>query len=281
MFEARLLVRAIKQRRCSSAQDAARLCEAYYAIKASRQTAARVLLRAGLKSRRKRKKPFLNKRHRKQRRAFAQRYRHWNLSDWMKVIWSDESKVQRLGIVTECTYWSVRPDYEQNTPTQQGGGHAVMIWGCMTWAGLGRLAFVQGRLYSQAYIELLEENLSGSLDKWKSENPQFDKKDMVFQQDNAPCHASRATKEYLKDTDINVLDWPANSPDLNPIEHVWALLKRQVGREKHHFRNTADLRAAVLKAWNNFPLESVQRLIESMPRRLEAVIAAKGGPTKY
>jgi hypothetical protein len=73
VFEARLLVRAIKQRRCSSTQDAARLCEAYYAVKVSRQTAARELLRAGLKCRRKRKKPFLNKRHRKQRRAFAQR----------------------------------------------------------------------------------------------------------------------------------------------------------------------------------------------------------------
>ena len=87
--------------------------------------------------------------------------------------------------------------------------------------------------------------------------------------------------KYLKDANTNVLDWPANSPDLNPIEHVWLLLKRQVGREKHNIRNTADLRAAVVKAWNNFPLESVQRLIDSMPRRLEAVRAAKGGPTKY
>ena len=156
-----------------------------------------------------------------------------------------------------------------------------MIWGCMTWGGLGHLAFVQSRLDSKAYIELLEENLSGSLVKWMSQNLQFDKKDMVFQQDNAPCHASKATKEYLQDANINVLDGPANSPDLNPIEHVWSLLKRQVGREKHNIRNTAEFRAAVVNAWNNFPLESVQRLIESMPRRLEAVRAARGGPTKH
>ncbi|KAJ1041414.1 hypothetical protein NDA10_006461 [Ustilago hordei] len=121
-----------------------------------------------------------------------------------------------------------------------------MIWGCMTWAGLGLMVYIDDKLNSEHYIELLEEVLPSSILKWKNIQriPPRDK--LIFQQDNACPHTAKVTKEYLEEVKLNVLPWPEMSSDLNPIEH-----------------------------------ESVQALIKSMPRRLQAVRVAKGGHTKY
>ncbi|KAJ1571071.1 hypothetical protein NDA11_007531 [Ustilago hordei] len=130
-----------------------------------------------------------------------------------------------------------------------------MIWGCMTWAGLGLMVYIDDKLNSEHYIELLEEVLPSSILKWKNIQriPPRDK--LIFQQDNACPHTAKVTKEYLEEVKLNVLPWPEMSSDLNPIEHVWF--------------------------WATFPKESVQALIKSMPRRLQAVRVAKGGHTKY
>ena len=103
-----------------------------------------------------------------------------------------------------------------------------MIWGCMTWAGLGLMVYIDDKLNSEHYIELLEEAVPGSILKWKNIQriPPRDK--LIFQQDNACPHTAKVTKEYLEEVKLNVLPWPAMSPDLNPIEHVWQQLKKQL-----------------------------------------------------
>ena len=101
-----------------------------------------------------------------------------------------------------------------------------------------------------------------------------------FMHDGAPSHTSRSTLAFLADQGVNVLpNWPPNSPDLNPVEHCWAWISRQlIGKQ---FRNAAELEAAVRQAWADKPSDLIPKLYGSMVRRLTAVQVAKGAATKY
>jgi hypothetical protein len=102
-----------------------------------------------------------------------------------------------------------------------------------------------------------------------------------FQQDNDFKHTSRKATKWFEDNDIQVLSWPAQSPDLNPIEHLWEHLKRQLRKYDNPPRGAHELWDRLVDEWNEIAPEVCQNLIESMPRRIEAVIKANGDHTKY
>jgi hypothetical protein len=104
---------------------------------------------------------------------------------------------------------------------------------------------------------------------------------MVMQQDNDPKHTCKKAKECFQKQDYQVLSWPAQSPDLNPIEHLWFHLKKKLGEYKTQPEGILDLWERVQKEWDEIEPAVCQKLIESMPRRVAAVIKAKGGYTKY
>ncbi len=103
--------------------------------------------------------------------------------------------------------------------------------------------------------------------------------DFIFQQDLAPAHTAKGTKSWFNDHGVTVLDWPANSPDLNPIENLWSIVKRKMRDTRPN--NADDLKAAIKETWASIPPQQCHKLSTSMPRRIEAVIKAKGVPTKY
>ncbi len=103
--------------------------------------------------------------------------------------------------------------------------------------------------------------------------------DFIFQQDLAPAHTAKGTKSWFNDHGVTVLDWPANSPDLNPIENLWGIVKRKMRDTRPN--NADDLKATVKEPCASIPPQQCHKLITSMPRQIEAVIKAKAAPTKY
>ena len=126
------------------------------------------------------------------------------------------------------------------------------------------------------YVKILDEDLRASVEFY---NKSLD--DLIFQQDNDPKHTSKKAKTWFKNNDIKVLPWPAQSPDLNPIEHLWDHLKRRLGEYERPPVGMMELWDQVEKEWGKIEAGVCQNLIESMPRRVAAVVKAKGGYTKY
>lgn len=102
-----------------------------------------------------------------------------------------------------------------------------MIWGCMTWEGPGHMCPIEGKMDGKLYVEILEDELQGTLRYYKKKP-----KDVLFQQDNDSKHTCKLAKEWFKSHEIPLMWWPAHSPDLNPIEHVWNHLKQRLGDYK-------------------------------------------------
>lgn len=160
-------------------------------------------------------------------------------------------------------------------PTVKFGGGSIMIWGSMATTGVGEVFICEGRMNSERYIDMLEETLEASFLKLFGEmSPNYH-----FQQDNAPCHKSKRVLKWFKDNQIKILDWPPQSPDLSPIEHLWTVLKTKVAQSKCSSKEL--LKEKIRTEWNELSSETCKKLVDSMPRRIESVIRAKGGFTKY
>lgn len=228
----------------------------------------------------KKKCPLLKKKHRKDRLKFAREHQNWTVDDWKRVLWSDETKINRIGSDGKVYTWKKKGEKLSDRTTvptvKHGGGNNLMVWGCMGWNGVGMLVEVQGIMDSEQYCEILEEGLEESFEKLELVEGQ-----RYFMQDNDPKHTAKRTTKWLKDRDIEVLTWPAQSPDLNPLEHLWFHVKGCLKKYSEPAKGVHELWERVVDEWNKIEPEVCQNLIESMPRRIEAVLAAKGGHTKY
>ncbi len=148
-----------------------------------------------------------------------------------------------------------------------------MIWAAMSSAGVGPLCFLKSTVNTAIYQNILEHFMLSSADKL------YGDADFIFQQDLAPAHTAKGTKSWFNDHGVTVLNWPANSPDLNPIENLWGIVKRKMTDTRPN--NADDLKAAIKATWASITPEQCHRMIVTMPRRINAVILAKWGPTKF
>lgn len=241
----------------------------------SSRTVRKRLDDVGLCGRVARKKPLLTERHKRIRLEWAKDKINWTMAEWNKILWSDESKFNLFGsdgrvYVRRRMGEEYLPECVQ--PTVKFGGGNVMMWGCISCDGVGPLVKVEGRMNGNDYIKLLSASL---LPFMRSMGPQY-----IFMDDNAPCHRAKSVINWMSSKKLQRMEvWPPQSPDLNPIEHVWKMLGARL--EDYKPKNLKELEIRLNDEWLKIPAVDVQKLISSMPNRVQAVIEAKGGHTKY
>lgn len=217
--------------------------------------------------------PRLLPRHKKARFDFAEKYQFWD-EEWSRVVFSDEKKFNLDGPDGSSDCWQ---DKRKKKPTRESrnfGGGTVMVWAGISDAGKTPICFISTKMNSEKYCELLEEVLIPFLEDAMDENA-------IFQHDNASCHAASNTKNFLTAHNIPILEWPACSPNLNPIENAWGILSAHVFAQGRKFETAGQLKKAIIDEWAKITPNTVKSLIHSMPRRLQEVIAKKGEATHY
>ncbi|KAJ8869000.1 hypothetical protein PR048_030546 [Dryococelus australis] len=145
---------------------------------------------------------------------------------------------------------------------------SVDLW--ITAFGVGPLVFVRGSMNTEANYSILDNEILPTLWRFYGMDPCY------FQDDNARCHVSRATMQWYADNNVRQLDWPVQSPDLNPIEHLWDELDRRVRTRQARPKSIAQLVEWLQEEWRRIPVDVLKTLVESMPDRVAAVIAARG-----
>jgi hypothetical protein len=144
-----------------------------------------------------------------------------------------------------------------------------MFWGCFSRRAKGLLTVVDGRIDSQKYLELVQVVVMPEIEASDV--------DLIFMQDNARPHTARVVTDYYHENNVQMLDWPPQSPDLNPIEQVLAIMKQKLYSQKSFPKNKSELIASFFKIWEELPPRLFVSLSDSIPKRLELVLKNKGG----
>jgi len=273
--EDRLILRQVKKNPFISASQIKASMSPHLAGVSTRTITRRLRNKFKMPARTPRKKPLITEKARKRRLSWCLAHREWTVHQWKRVTFSDESTFLQFQQQRQYVRRPPGVSPTDNRFTVKTVKHApsIMVWGCFSHHGRGALYFLPKgqKMNTEVYLQVLEEKLPTFMDISGTD---------IFQQDNAPCHRSRRSRKWFEDHQIEVLDWPANSPDLNPIENLWRRMKVVINQGTHD--NVNALKEAITKAWcTAIDKEECVKLIESMPRRIEAVIRNRGFPTKY
>ncbi len=233
----------------------------------------------GYSSRRPHRVPLLSAKNQKRRLQSAQTHQNWTIENWKNVAWSDESRSLLKHSDGRIRIW--HNEHESMDPSclvstvQAGVG--VMLWGMFSWHTLGPLVPIEHRLNATAYLSIAADPVLPFT------TTVYPSSDVYFQQDNAPCHKAQIIWVWFleHDNEFTLLKWPPQSPDLNTIERRWYVMKREIRIMDVQPTNLQKLRDAIMSIWTKISEECFQHLVESMPRRIKAVLKAKGGPTRY
>lgn len=247
-------------------------------VQASVRTVRKELRKMGFDNRVAAKKPFLNRRHRAARLAFARAHRHWTVQDWERVIWTDESSFELGKQTRQVRVWRrVHEKFESEclAATHKSGRTSLMVWGAFTSKSKSKLILMKpGRRSAADFIEdVYDAELEDYYFSITPDTP-------VLMEDGAPIHRARVSANWRELRGMVRLQWPAQSPDLNPIENLWHMCKVSVQRKVLQ-HNKDELWEDVLATWNELSQEKLRQLVETMPERIKAVIKAKGGSTRW
>ncbi|GBN71093.1 Transposable element Tc1 transposase [Araneus ventricosus] len=276
----RRLSRLVKQNRRQTVAQLTAQYKAGPSASVSEHTVQRTLLDMGLCSRRPTRVPLLTKRHRQLRLQWVREHRDWTMDEWKIVAWSDESRflihhvdgrvrVRRLPgeqLLPSCS-----------TSHTQAGGGGIMLWGTFSWAFLGPVFVLEQTMKAANYLNIIADQLHPYMAFVVPTG------NGIFQKDNAPCRKARIVLEWFEEhtDEFHLMSWPPNSPDLNPMEHIWDVMERRLRAQTPPCPNISTLRDRCLDIWYNLSPVMYQKLVASMPTRVAAVLKVKGGATRY
>ena len=213
-------------------------------------------------------KPFLTEKHRQKRLDWAHAT---DYMDWNRIIFSDETTV-RLNQLKRCV-WNLLGNRKVFRTVKYP--MKVNIWECFSCNGFGRICCFREnlkvnllcRIYKRYLLPTVRDHFGRNSTNW------------ALQEDNAPKNTSQLAKQWRSKYEVQRIDWPSMSPDLNPIENVWKLLKMNLARK--NVRTYKSLVAAVKKELKAFPKDLTTNLVRSMKNRISDVISNKGNFIMY
>ncbi len=229
----------------------------------SERTTRRTLKHMGNSSRRPHRVPLLSAKNRKRRLQCAQAHQNWTIEDWKNITWSDKARFLLCRSEGRVRIW--RKEHESMDPsclvsTVQAGGDGVMVWRIFSWHTLGPLVQIEYCCWPCPSL--------------------YDYSVPIFRIMHHVTKLKSSDWFLEHDNEFTLLKCPPQSPDLNPIEHLWDVVEREIRIMDVQPTNLQQLRDAIMSIWTKISEECFQHLVESMPRRIKAVLKAKGDPTR-
>lgn len=237
---------------------------------ASRRTLGRLTKQARLVAKTTAKGREISPKNKHERLNFAKLRDVWTVNEWSTVIFSDESDIFAHRTVSSVV-WK-RKGTEANQPYEKNlRKKTVKVWAFISFSGKRRIVRYEDTMNSQKYVEMLEEHLLSGIPEVLDQNQQ-----MIFMQDNATAHTAKRVKDWFEEMGLNSLLWPAQSPDLNPIENVWSYLQNELWERRSGIRNVDDVWSLTQELFYNMDMSYIEKLYNSLPGRIMQVIKAKG-----
>lgn len=234
-------------------------------IEVSDRLVRRRLNESGMVAKPPESKPFLKWSHIKNRLAWAKANRD---RDWSRVVFTDETSVHLFR--KPARVWKRKGERIIFGTVKHPA--KLHLWGCFSAQGFGKLIMFTGILNSVKMCSIYKKGLLPSAKEWFGS-------DWILQEDNDPKHTSKLCQHWRKKHNVVRMDWPAQSPDQNPIENVWSILKYKVGKKKPG--TIKQLKAVIRREWKKLDRNLAWKLANSMHQRIEALIEAKGDLTTY
>jgi hypothetical protein len=208
------------------------------------------------------------------RLAFANQYLHWTEDQWARVFFSDETNFY-LGqhgrtYVRRPVGMSHDPKYMRKVSQLHG---KVSLWGCICAEGLGHAELYAGSLDSTRHRDILRHSLISSFRQFYPDGPWY------FQQDNVRFHTTPDTVTYLHEKGITLIEWPPWSPDLNPIENLWNVIKARV--YARFPQSMEEMEQFIREEHAAMDLKFISHICRSMPRRLQLLLDNNGHKISY
>ena len=244
----------------------------------STQTVRNRLHASGLHARKPAVRPPLTARHRNCRLQFARRHANWGVRRIRPILFTDESRFCLDFHDGRRRVWRQKNERFKNCCVAEHdrfGGGSVMAWGGISYDGSTDLYVIRNG--SLTGIRYRDEILAPIVRLYAGANDD----DFILMDDNATPHRARIVNEYLQQETIERMDWPAKSPDLNPIEHAWDILQCRISNRQNQPNSLQELADALVDEWSRIPQVEFQRLIRSFQNRCREVIRARGGHNRY